>query len=866
MKQFYRNLNLQTKLMISYLIIISIPMLLIAGFFYGKVYNMIVADTIRSEQVNSSKTAPVVETAMDQLLADFKTICHLPFYEQLNSLPKRTLLSSLSDEVPDFADQVDELLTASDIQHFKIYLDLPESELATLAQSSSGIFESMDSTQNAYWKGIFSGSGITTLHCPEFYLNNYEKEHYGNMAYITKRNLLLDNKPVLCYTAAYYSSDIFLNVLRDNLPTAGSVSYIINDRDAIIATTSPALSSTYYLNYQTIQDSFMSSNNFLQKQVLDEDIYAGMYNIKQPGWYMVVVIPSRPLIHKSQMLMLQYLILFLLSIAGALFLAVSLSRSITQRLGLITRQMSKVRTGPPIPLEESSIHDEIGDLIDTYNYMSREMNRLLRKMEKAAEELRIAEFRSLQAQINPHFLYNTMDMINWMATQNRTAEITDAVQSLSRFYKLTLSRKESISTIAEEAEHVGIYLRLQNMRFPDAIDFVTDIPDELLDYEIPKLTLQPIAENAVLHGIMETEEKSGTIVLTGWKEEGTIVLLLSDNGIGMEPDRLKNILHEKQQPYKGNNIAVFNTHHRLQILYGEEYGLSYQSRPGEGTEVSIRIPARRKGSEFPVSSIIRIAEEKNIYTDSSLTVKSSDLPGYNDKLASDIYRLRDLHQISEKLPEHESLYILSHFVTEDFPPHNHSYYEMSYCCKGIAINRINGQDLVQHTGSLFIMHPDAVHEIKYQDEECILINFAFLPEPFSHFSSQLALTPREKDALTGGYLYFFLQYQDTLQSTLSRIVQEYADQGYHDSEEIYQMFYDFFDQLARLPRSRYGLDRHSYEILEYTMDHVAYESMDSIAAALGESGDTIAALIQKRTGYQLEALIPPLKYGVRQIK
>ena len=198
-------------------------------------------------------------------------------------------------------------------------------------------------------------------------------------------------------------------------------------------------------------------------------------------------------------------------------------------------------------------HDEIGDLIDTYNYMTRKMDQLMEEQAKAAEELRIAEFHSLQAQINPHFLYNTMDMINWLAQQGRTDEVSNAVQSLSRFYKLTLSRKQSMSTIAKETEHVSIYLLIQNMRYHDSISFISDIPDELLEYSIPKLTLQPIIENSVLHGILETDNKSGTIVLTGWMEDHDIVLLISDDGVGISPEKLPdNSLRKRKQYFRRN--------------------------------------------------------------------------------------------------------------------------------------------------------------------------------------------------------------------------------------------------------------------------------------------------------------------------
>jgi two-component system sensor histidine kinase YesM len=309
---------------------------------------------------------------------------------------------------------------------------------------------------------------------------------------------------------------------------------------------------------------------------------------------MVTVLPSQPLIDQSHQIMMQFILIYLAFLVLALLVAHALSRSITGRIASVSRQMQKVREGVLVPMESPTAHDEVGDLIDTYNYMTYKMNLLMEKQAQAAEDLRIAEFNSLQAQINPHFLYNTMDMINWLAVQGRTDEISNAVQSLSRFYRLTLSNKTSIVTIASEEEHASIYVHLQNMRYHDSIQWISDIPDELMEYTIPKLTLQPIVENAILHGILEKETRAGTIVLTGWMEGEDLVLLLSDDGVGIPDDILRTILTGTGQSRTGGtNIAISNTHRRLQLLYGEAYGLTYTSRPGEGTEVQIRIPARR---------------------------------------------------------------------------------------------------------------------------------------------------------------------------------------------------------------------------------------------------------------------------------
>lgn len=592
----YNNMLLQSKLLATYLIIISIPMFLVASFLYGKLYDMVVADTIRKQQEETSKTAPYIDDKINQLLGDYTKIEEHPFVSKIfTALKADASISALchSRYADAFCRHVETIMEDGFIENVRFYVELPDKDLALINPSFENMIVPLSSLNNTYWRGIFSGTNISELHCPAFYLSKNEVEKLGDMAYITKHRVTSGTKTYICYLAIYYSSDVYLDILQQTLPTEGSVSYLINDRDSIIATTSPALSSTYYLNYNTIQDAFMSSNNFLEKIVLGETIYAGMYNIRAPQWYMVVVIPSTPLIWESRNIMSIYFLIFGGTVLLALLLAVLVSRSITKRISMVTKQMARVRTGPPTPLAVSIEHDEIGDLIDTYNYMCVEMNNLMEERARSAEELRISEFKSLQAQINPHFLYNTMDMINWMAADGRTSEIGNVVQNLSRFYKLTLSKKTTLSTIEDEIEHISIYIRLLNMRFHNTIDLVIDIPDELLEYEIPKLTLQPVVENAILHGIMEKDEKRGCVVLTGWINNENIELMVSDNGVGISAEKLVTILDGTGNSKTGNNIAIYNTHHRLQILYGEKYGLSYSSQLGIGTDVCIQLPAKK---------------------------------------------------------------------------------------------------------------------------------------------------------------------------------------------------------------------------------------------------------------------------------
>lgn len=598
-KNGYLNLSLQTKFTIALISIVVVPAFLTVFLFYGKLYSMVVSNTIRQEQDASAKTAPLIERTMETILATTRNITGQNFFQELFYMPVSDSAEELatSNHAIDFKNAVQRLTTDSIVTDVRIYVDFPDDlkELDTYPNTEN-ILAPLSQAKGTYWYGIFQGNRNTQeMFCPSFYLGSREKKNYGDMAYICPLSLYYHSTAYKAYLAVYYSDDKLTSILSDNLSLEGSVSYIVNERDAIVATSDLSLSGIYQLDYDTIKASFMSSNNFIERNILDTKVYAGFYSISNTDWFMVTVLPSPPLIHASNRLMIQIALIYAVFLVLALIFANVLAHSITGRLSSVIRQMQTVRHGPPTPMDSPSAHDEIGDLIDTYNYMTRKMDELMKTQAKAAEDLRIAEFNSLQAQINPHFLYNTMDMINWMALQGQTDEISHAVQSLSRFYKLTLSRKKGISTIARELEHITIYVQLQNMRYHDSIELITDIPDELSEYQIPKLTLQPVVENSILHGILEKESKSGTIVITGWMENEDVVLLVSDDGVGIPPEILSTILSGNGNSQSGGtNIAVYNTHRRLQILYGNDYGLTYSSKPGEGTEVEIRFPAHRE--------------------------------------------------------------------------------------------------------------------------------------------------------------------------------------------------------------------------------------------------------------------------------
>ena len=596
LKGYYKNLKIQQKLTFSHLIIVLIPMLVIGVFFYTSLYDMIVSNTIRSEQERAAETAPLVEDAVKEIIDVHRSLRGSGFYKGLTSGKYLDNLKELSygTEAEQFRQDVLKFSSMESISAVRIYVDLDESELPFTAGRKYSTLQPLDNIRSTHWYGIFQGSpAIANLLCPSFYLGHYEIENYGNLAYVTRDSINNNGEYIPCYIVTYFSDSYFTKLLQDNITSTENVVYLVNSRDNLVATSNSFLYGTYPFSNDEIRENIMSSNNFITKTVLGKKVYAGFYRIKNTDWYMVAVMPADPIMKKSTHIICNFLLIYIAFLLIAFIIASRLSHSMTRRLSLVVNQMAKVRFEPPVQLKDADSQDEIGELIDTYNYMSRKIQQLMDDQAKAAENLRIAEFDSLQAQINPHFLYNTMDMISWLAQQGKSDEVTEVVRRLSRFYRLTLSRKQELTTIADEAEHVTIYIELQNMRFNNGIDFIMDIPDYLMEYSMPKLIFQPLVENSIIHGIMEKEEKTGSIVLTGWMEDEDIVLLLSDDGVGIDPDILPKFLdgtfHNPQS--KGSNVAVYNTHRRLQILYGERYGLSFSSTKGQGTEVQIRIPA-----------------------------------------------------------------------------------------------------------------------------------------------------------------------------------------------------------------------------------------------------------------------------------
>ena len=245
--------------------------------------------------------------------------------------------------------------------------------------------------------------------------------------------------------------------------------------------------------------------------------------------------------------------------------------------------------------------DEIAELGMSFNVMVGKIKELLDAKIKEHENLKKAELRALQAQINPHFLYNTLDAIIWMAEAKKVEQVVELVRVLSRFFRITLSKGKDWITVREEIEHVESYLAIQKVRYRDILDYQIDVPDNLRDGEILKLTLQPLVENALYHGI-KNKRNGGTIIVRVQQfDDNLLQIQIEDNGIGITQERLTQIRallegESGDEVISENGYGVNNVNQRIKLYYGKAYGLTIESEYMHGACVSVVIPLQRAPS------------------------------------------------------------------------------------------------------------------------------------------------------------------------------------------------------------------------------------------------------------------------------
>ena len=318
---------------------------------------------------------------------------------------------------------------------------------------------------------------------------------------------------------------------------------------------------------------------------------------RETGWTVVGVSYIVALLKNSDETGRIYIISAVMILLAALVLAYVLSYGITKPIMLLGDSMKEVEKGHfDHAVLEVSGQNEIARLSTAFNMMITEIKHLMEQNVEEQRQKRKSELRALQAQINPHFLYNTLDSIIWMAEWGKTKEVVLMTSSLAKLLRQSISNQNELVRVEEEVEYTRSYLTIQKMRYKDKLEYDIQVSPEALGQKIPKLVLQPLVENAIYHGIKYKEGK-GVVQIEGQLEQKELILRISDDGIGMTEEQLAKIFEKRETDIRKNGVGVLNVHERIQLYYGKDYGLRFSSTLGEGTVVEVHIPCEEGGRQ-----------------------------------------------------------------------------------------------------------------------------------------------------------------------------------------------------------------------------------------------------------------------------
>lgn len=281
-------------------------------------------------------------------------------------------------------------------------------------------------------------------------------------------------------------------------------------------------------------------------------------------------------------------------IIASVLVNILVTDSITRPIKLLCKKTAMVANGDFTTRAICDNHDELAILSDRFNDMAIKLEQQVKSIKLEQENLRYMEAKLLQTQINPHFLYNTLDTIIWLIEGEKNKEAIDIVVALSEFFRIVVSKGRDFITIREEEMHINSYLQIQQSRYKDILNYEIDIPEELYSYQILKLTLQPLIENSLYHGIKMLRAK-GKITVTGELKYDIICFHVIDNGVGMDAEELETLRREVENPgsKQSAGFGLANVNKRIKLNYGSIYGLDIQSKKGVGTDIIINIPARQ---------------------------------------------------------------------------------------------------------------------------------------------------------------------------------------------------------------------------------------------------------------------------------
>lgn len=562
---WFKNLKFRKKITLTSLFVSLVPIIILGSFSYLQIRNLLI-----------NREKDVLTESLNQASNSLENMTDSSLYVMGHIIWDNELIIALNTTYKD---------------NYQMYLayntviDPLFTTVRSLHKEINKITIYSDNTINPHGNILRPLSDIKDIEWLDITLNTT----VPHLIVSSKKNKL----DVVCQLPPSTSS--YTNIIKMNInytQTFSPLSTLFDDSYGVIIIDNKGNPVYEFNNFPNKQEHYSLSHEELllklDKNILGDDYVYETKHLDTSDWMVYLYRPIRTVSAAASHITVIIFIIIVTCIIFLLLASYSLSKIIVRPLEKLTNNMEQIESGDLSVTVTQDSTDEIGLLIQRFGYMVNRIKYMIDEVYKSKILQQEYEMKALQAQISPHFFYNSLSLINSKAILAGHEDISNMAQFLSTFYRTTLNRGKNTIQIKDEFKNVTSYIEIQLMMHSNTFDVSYDIDDDILDYVMLNLLLQPLVENSIVHGLDHKETTGrGLISITGKKDSNDIVFTITDNGCGIPPKILKSILTTETKGY-----GIQNVHHRVQLYYGNKYGLSYKSELSKGTTVYLTIPKK----------------------------------------------------------------------------------------------------------------------------------------------------------------------------------------------------------------------------------------------------------------------------------
>lgn len=601
------NTKIQLRLTVLFIILSVIPLAITGFFSYRESVDAITSKTSTYSAQVMSQIAVNIKTELDRLENDSVDI-------SLSELTQNALINidNLSErEIYNIESTLKDILVKKfsilhDVSDVQLYSNSGKRIIAYGDRSFKLNFKKefldeylkqlVENKGTPVWKGAnHDAEGILVR-----FATSPEQMNKSDCILLGRAILALDTREVIGTLIIRTNERYFSNIYRNtNMGTDADI-FVIDSEGNVVSSRNPQIPVAQKFREPRLINELLARGENDSKtfrfEIGDKSYLIAYAPIQSAGWFVVSTIPYSYINSEAREIRSTILLLGLACSILAVFLSYIFTLTISRPLKRLVSAMNEVKKGNLSIGALEKRNDEIGEVTDNFSKMLSEIKKLMEDVKKQEMQKRKAEIETLQAQINPHFLSNTLNTVKWLASAQKADNIETIVSSLIQLLSVSMGKGGEFITVRQEIEYIKSYINIQEYRYYDKFKVVFDIEDEILDYRILKFLVQPIVENSIIHGT-KTKTEQELIVIKGFRYDKVLKIIVTDNGVGIPGDKLSKLITGDREDRKNtfSGIGINNVHERIQMYFGPSYGLQIESVPNLYTTVELSVPIITQG-------------------------------------------------------------------------------------------------------------------------------------------------------------------------------------------------------------------------------------------------------------------------------